>query len=323
MKLSPGGIRDIEFLTQCLQRIHGGRDPWLTGRRSGSTLVALQHLHDKGYLTQRDFFRLSAAYQFLRRVEHRLQLRDGLQEHTLPRKPGALDRIARRCGIDGTGSVSPGEELLRQTRTHFEEVRAIYERALPSVERDGANSPARPEHAQDISFFAADSLLMRLRVEHPSLAEQLARYRASDDVFARRGVDKFLDAALFTPLLLRELDEHPEWIDLAAQLFSLSDFATEMLIRDPHSIRNIVANDNATTIALPFQSTIGSLRVKQREAVLRAVARSLLGESTPFDTFAALTEAAENALRGALALAARDDASARKIVPAENILRAD
>ncbi|MGH9866453.1 MAG: hypothetical protein ACRD4H_13675, partial [Candidatus Acidiferrales bacterium] len=132
VKLSPGGIRDIEFLTQCLQRIHGGRDPWLTGRRSGSTLVALQHLHDKGYLTQRDFFRLSAAYQFLRKVEHRLQLRDGLQEHTLPRKSGALDRIARRCGIDAAGGVSPGEELLRQTRTHFEEVRAIYERVLPS-----------------------------------------------------------------------------------------------------------------------------------------------------------------------------------------------
>ena len=55
VKLTPGGIRDIEFLAQCLQRVHGGRDPWLTSRGSGSTLVALQHLHDKGYLSQRIF----------------------------------------------------------------------------------------------------------------------------------------------------------------------------------------------------------------------------------------------------------------------------
>ncbi|MGH9866073.1 MAG: hypothetical protein ACRD4H_11725, partial [Candidatus Acidiferrales bacterium] len=195
------------------------------------------------------------------------------------------------------------------------------ERALPSVERDGANSPARPERAQDISFFVADSLLTRLRVEHPSLARQLARHRASDDGFARRGVEKFLDAALFAPSLLRQLDEHPEWVDLAAQLFSLSDFAAEMLIRDPHAIRYITTDKGAFSLGLPFLSTLTSLRSDQREAVLRAAAGSVLGKATPFDTFASLTIAAENALRGALALAARGDASARQVVPAGNISR--
>ncbi|MHB8526668.1 MAG: [protein-PII] uridylyltransferase family protein [Candidatus Acidiferrales bacterium] len=307
VKLSPGGIRDIEFLTQCLQRIHGGRDPWLTGRRSGSTLVALQHLHDKGYLSQRDFFRLSAAYQFLRKVEHRLQLRDGLQEHTLPRKPGALDRIARRCGIEAAAGGSPGERLLQQTRLHFEEVRAIYERALPSAERDGAGASARLERALDASFFGADALLARLQADYPSLAGQLARYRAGGDVFARRGVEKFLDAALSAPALLRELDEPPDWLDLAAQLFSLSDFATEMLIRDPHAIRHIAEDEGSSTPRLPFQSTFSSLRVNYREAGLRAAARSLLGKSKPFDTFAALTEAAENAVRAAFAIAVQQE----------------
>ncbi|MHB8756097.1 MAG: [protein-PII] uridylyltransferase family protein [Candidatus Acidiferrales bacterium] len=317
VKLSPGGIRDIEFLTQCLQRIHGGRDAWLTGRRSGSTLVALQHLHDKGYLSQRDFFRLSAAYQFLRKVEHRLQLRDGLQEHTLPRKPGALDRIARRCGIGSAGRVtpadksrgehSPGEELLRETRAHFEEVRAIYERVLPSDKPDEADWPANSERALNSVFGGADPLMARLRPDYLSLAEQLTHYRRGENVLARRGVEKFLDAALFAPALLRKLDEHPDWLDHAAQLFSLSDFATEMLMRDPHAIRHIAEDEGASAPQLPFQSTFSSLRVNYREAGLRAAARSLLGKSKPFDTFAALTEATENAVRAAFAIAARQE----------------
>src|SRR5207302_1587217 len=101
VKLSPGGIRDIEFLTQCLQRLYGGSDAWL---RSNSTLVALQRLHDKGHLSGRDFFRLGAAYQFLRRVEHRLQLRDGLQRHTLP-QPRAAPKMATRAGVCCTFSA--------------------------------------------------------------------------------------------------------------------------------------------------------------------------------------------------------------------------
>ncbi|HXT73155.1 MAG TPA: hypothetical protein VN785_04810 [Candidatus Angelobacter sp.] len=321
VKLSPGGIRDIEFLTQCLQRIHGGRDPWLTGRRSGSTLVALQHLHDKGYLTQRDFFRLSSAYQFLRKVEHRLQLRDGLQEHTLPRKPGQLDRIARRCGIDAASGKSPGEELLRQTRAHFEEVRTIYERVLPSDKPNAVDWPANSDHALGTLFGSGDTLMAHLRADYPALAERLLHYRRKGNALGRRGVEKFLDAALFAPALLRKLDEHFDWIDLAAQLFSLSDFAADILIRDPHAICHITENEHTAAPRLPFQSTIASLRIKHREAVLRAVARSLLGESKPFDTFAALTDAAEEALRDALVLAMRDESSARENAETGNTFR--
>ncbi|MFI5127240.1 MAG: hypothetical protein ACHQJX_10480, partial [Candidatus Acidiferrales bacterium] len=323
VKLSPGGIRDIEFLTQCLQRIHGGRDPWLTGRRSGSTLVALQHLHDKGYLTQRDFFRLSSAYQFLRKVEHRLQLRDGLQEHTLPRKPGQLDRIARRCGIDATANKTAGEELLRQTGAHFEEVRTIYERVLPSDKSDAVDWPANSDHALGTFFGSGDSLMAHLKVDYPALAERLIHYRRKENAAARRGVEKFLDAALFAPALLRKLDEHCDWVDLAAQLFSLSDFAAEMLIRDPHAIYHITEDEHTAPPRLPFQPTIASLRIKHREAVLRAAARSLLGESKPFDTFAVLTGAAEEALRGALVLAMRDESSGRDDVATGNTLRGE
>src|SRR6185312_9120453 len=81
VKLTPGGIRDIEFLVQCLQRLHGGREQWV---RHGGTMFALFRLRDKGYLSDYEYARLAAAYQFLRYLEHRLQVEDDRQTHTLP-----------------------------------------------------------------------------------------------------------------------------------------------------------------------------------------------------------------------------------------------
>ena len=308
VKLTPGGIRDIEFLAQCLQRVHGGRDPWLTSRGSGSTLVALQHLHDKGYLTQRDFFLLGSAYQFLRKVEHRLQLRDGLQEHTLPQKTGALERIARRCGIEAADGRSAGEILLEQTRRYFEEVRAIYMQSLPMTERDAESAAARAgERIPEMRSLGADALLVRLRTEFPALAERLMRHRAQSDPFARRGVEKFLESALLDVALTHELEQNAEWLDRAAELFARSDFAAETLIRDPHAIERIFRTDDAGARELPFLPTMESLRRREHDETLRAAAKSILGETKPFETFAELTRIAEESVRGALELAARED----------------
>src|SRR5215467_4035537 len=70
VKLDRGGIRDIEFLAQCLQRVYGGDELWL---RSSGTLFSLQKLHDKAHLSGKDFQELTETYQLLRRVEHALQ----------------------------------------------------------------------------------------------------------------------------------------------------------------------------------------------------------------------------------------------------------
>ncbi len=74
VKLAPGGIRDVEFLVQCLQRLHGGRVPWL---RHGGTMLALSRLSDKDLLSAAEYGRLISAYRFLRNLEHRLQVRRG------------------------------------------------------------------------------------------------------------------------------------------------------------------------------------------------------------------------------------------------------
>ena len=77
IKLDRGGIRDIEFLVQCLQRVYGGEERWL---RSRGTLFALQKLHDKEHISGKDFHQLTNAYEFLRHLEHHLQLRQGQAE---------------------------------------------------------------------------------------------------------------------------------------------------------------------------------------------------------------------------------------------------
>src|SRR5947209_13630143 len=70
VKVDRGGIRDIEFLVQCLQRVYGGAEPWL---RSRGTLFSLQKLHDKRHISGKEFHELTSAYEFLRHLEHRLQ----------------------------------------------------------------------------------------------------------------------------------------------------------------------------------------------------------------------------------------------------------
>lgn len=301
VKLSPGGIRDIEFLAQCLQRLYGGRDPWLAGASTASTLVALGRLNDKGYLGGRDFFRLGTAYQFLRRVEHRLQLRDGLQRHALPEAPDALDRLARRCGIEASPADGrpAGEQLLQRIRQHFAEVREIYERIL-----------ARPaEEPSDVDAGAADpaagAFIRRLRRERPRLAQALAAAQA--DAHARRGLERFLTSALLLPEFAAKLERHPEWLAPAAELFAASDLAVEMLARHPEEIA-VVAGGEPATQAAPetagdFEGRMAALRVTYRRGVVASVAQALRG-TPPFETYEALSQLADQALTGALELAA-------------------
>ena len=309
VKLSPGGIRDIEFLTQCLQRLYGGADPWL---RSSSTLVALQRLHDKGHLTGRDFFRLGSAYQFLRKVEHRLQLRDGLQRHTLPEAPDALERLANRCGVEPTAAAgrTAAEELLRRLSQYFADVREIYDRILALR----APSPVAAVEAVE-SDPGASALLRRLRVEYPAVAkgvtQAIASQGAAEDAYARRGLLRFLSSAVLDAQVMAQLGSHPEWLARAAEIFARSDLAVEMLTRHPEETL-VVADPGLAGFRGPLpgppgaasEEAMAAVRIGYRRSLLATVVRALLGASQPFETFATLTRLAEEALAAVLGLAA-------------------
>ena len=95
-KLGPGGIREIEFVAQALQLVRGGRDPQLTAR---PTLKVLSVLGEKRLLPADAVNELSAAYVFLRNVEHRLQYLDDAQRHDLPEDDEDRSRLARMTGF--------------------------------------------------------------------------------------------------------------------------------------------------------------------------------------------------------------------------------
>jgi glutamate-ammonia-ligase adenylyltransferase len=96
VKLGRGGIREIEFTTQVLQLIWGGRDP---GLRDPTTLGALAALAAAGKIERRAAADLADAYVFLRQVEHRLQMVADRQTHRLPESPEELARIASFMGF--------------------------------------------------------------------------------------------------------------------------------------------------------------------------------------------------------------------------------
>lgn len=95
VKLSRGGIREIEFIVQLLQVVRGGQFPEL---RTRSTLDALPRLARAGLVPQATAEALAEAYVFLRRVEHRIQYLDDQQTHVLPCGDEDLAWIAQTMG---------------------------------------------------------------------------------------------------------------------------------------------------------------------------------------------------------------------------------
>lgn len=135
VKLGRGGIREIEFVAQALQLLHGGREPFL---QSPQTLGSLQKLGRYGKLTAGECQALDAAYVFLREVEHRLQMEDNLQTHTIPLSHRAQERLARLMGC-ATVQKFESEHLKRRraVRRTFDKVMRV---AMPQS-RSTARSP--------------------------------------------------------------------------------------------------------------------------------------------------------------------------------------
>ncbi|MGQ0456675.1 MAG: bifunctional [glutamine synthetase] adenylyltransferase/[glutamine synthetase]-adenylyl-L-tyrosine phosphorylase [Hyphomicrobium sp.] len=117
IKLGRGGIREIEFFAQTQQLIAGGRQPDLRVR---GTLEALAALEKRGWVKPNVRAELAAAYDFLRRLEHRLQMVADSQTHDMPPDAAGLDAIARFSGY------ATGEALANELRRTLETVERHY-----------------------------------------------------------------------------------------------------------------------------------------------------------------------------------------------------
>ncbi|NWG13638.1 MAG: hypothetical protein HXY20_08900 [Acidobacteria bacterium] len=124
IKQGPGGIRDIEFYTQYHQLVAGSSHP---EARAGSTLEALEGLAEARALLDGEVTALSLAYQMLRTVEHRLQLRSLTPQSSVPVSRDELELLARGLGFVREGSeAAPAFEAV--LAGHRGRVRKILER---------------------------------------------------------------------------------------------------------------------------------------------------------------------------------------------------
>jgi glutamate-ammonia-ligase adenylyltransferase len=144
LKRGPGGIRDVEFAVQLLQLVHGRLDPAIRAR---ATLDALAELSDAGYVAPDDAAVLAEHYRFLRTVEHRLQLVEHEQTHSLPAASGPRRRIARLLGFEDSAGSSALERFDDELRRRLSEVRSIHERLFfrPLLEAFAGRASMAPE----------------------------------------------------------------------------------------------------------------------------------------------------------------------------------
>ena len=118
LKRGRGGIREVEFFVQIHQLIHGGRDPSL---RVADTLGGITALTKAGWLSASSARVLADAYRLYRTIEHRLQMVDDRQTHSLPSDQAALDSVAMLHGL------SHGQALLDLLAPHVSAVGALYD----------------------------------------------------------------------------------------------------------------------------------------------------------------------------------------------------
>ena len=163
IKLGPGGIREIEFIAQMFQLIRGGRD---TGLQVKPTLAVLACLAQRNQIDAAAQTELSAAYDFLRRLEHRLQYLDDAQTHTLPDNEQDRQLIAEAMGFAGWLALMTQLDLHRGNVTrHFEALLSDPNRnghALATLWQEAEDRERTGNELARLGFEDADGVAQRL-----------------------------------------------------------------------------------------------------------------------------------------------------------------
>lgn len=141
-----GGIRDIEFVIQFLQLLHGADLPSV---RTGNTLEAIAGLEQAGCLTHAEGSHLQESYNFLRKLEHRLQIMFDLQTHTIPLDGTEVQKLAIRMGYTDRPGESAREIFEREYRRFTTRNRQILNHLLHDAFSDDTETSAEVELVLD------------------------------------------------------------------------------------------------------------------------------------------------------------------------------
>ncbi len=300
VKLARGGIRDIEFLVQCLQRVHGGRSSWI---RNSSTLLSLVRLRDKDLLSDSEYSRLANSYQFLRHLEHRLQVAEDRQTHALPEKPEELALVARRMPAPLMGNDPSPENLLRQLNLHFEHVQEVYERVIHAQQPlYYTQSPLPPpstvegDDPHERVGVASTNLMRFLDQRAPALASAVARARLGR---SQAAFEHFLERALRNQDWVEALDNDAVLSGYLIDLFQHSPYFAEQLVRHPtyfEEIRGMRARGRSATNyseVMPLIDDVNELRRYYLRQMFRIELESICLLPPVFQTLARTSELAD------------------------------
>jgi [glutamine synthetase] adenylyltransferase / [glutamine synthetase]-adenylyl-L-tyrosine phosphorylase len=260
VKIGRGGIREIEFFAQTQQLIAGGRHPQLRAR---PTLEALNMLASSDWITFEARDELAAAYEFLRRVEHRLQMVADEQTHTLPDDVEAMESFARFFGYHSRAAFA--KDLLG----HLNIVQGHYGKLfegdptgtakLPAADyRAGADDPRLLEHLVRLGFknpimvaqtvqqwLVGDYRVFRMEstrnafVEFvPALIAGLADAEEPDS--AVTAFDRFLQALQRGGRLISLLSQNRDLVALVALILGAAPRLGDMLARQPQIMDGLI-----------------------------------------------------------------------------------
>ncbi|MBO1359199.1 bifunctional [glutamine synthetase] adenylyltransferase/[glutamine synthetase]-adenylyl-L-tyrosine phosphorylase [Acetobacter sacchari] len=286
VKLGEGGIREIEFVTQAMQLVWGGKTPGLRERR---TLQALRGLTRSGHLPADEAATLSRAYRLLREVEHRIQMRADQQTHDIPANREGFEALAIFLGYASGGDLAL--DLLPQMRA----ARRIFERHFTTPTRGPRASASLsdlsaedlPERLAAAGFPEADcetaAALLRhwvgnsrralqserahslLRALAPSLLTSFIARR--NPLACLRHFDTLLSRQRAGVQLLSLLERNPALIARIAAIFDASPFLADHLADTPSALEGLLEPED----------------MSGGEAAAPARIRSLADERPPLD----------------------------------------
>jgi glutamate-ammonia-ligase adenylyltransferase len=303
IKLAPGGIRDIEFLVQCLQRLHGGREPWV---RHGGTLFALSRLHDKDLLSASEYARLASAYQFLRHLEHRLQFYDDRQTHTLPTNPEELEVIARKMPPE-SGAEFAAESLEVRLEQHLTNVRELYGRVIQAQKPiyytpvEGPPAPPWLSPEAELPSPAPSNLTRYLDERAPQLAATLARLTLHR---GRERFEHFLEKVFSRPEWLLRLDADAALVERLVDIFEHSQYFGDQLLRHPEMLDELDPANRTPDGAIEDSA---SLRSHFRRKMFQIQSESILVPAPIFETLERTSDLADLVIEAAYRTALREE----------------
>ncbi|MCA1925838.1 MAG: bifunctional [glutamate--ammonia ligase]-adenylyl-L-tyrosine phosphorylase/[glutamate--ammonia-ligase] adenylyltransferase [Thiobacillus sp.] len=260
VKLGPGGIREIEFTAQVFQLIRGGQ---IAALRQRPTLAVLAELARTGLVTADAQRELADAYDFLRRLEHRIQYLDDAQTQLLPEDAESRAMLAEAMNCADFGALMAALDRHRHRVTrHFEQVFAAPqadqtshplaavccgtagpEAAQALLEHAGYREPARILATLDgLRQYAArlpESTQLRLNALLPPALEIAGSLAAPETTLERLAA--LIQAIARRATYLALLAEYPAALRQLAKLLAASPWAAQMITRQPQLLDELIA----------------------------------------------------------------------------------